>query len=361
MLINGNATIRRFNVDPISDSNNILKSDVLDTRIERCSFKPVNDELGEREKIGWVNPLNILSSDVNVAKSEFAQDLYVFMVRRDKKTLPPAILKARNAEAIKEARQGRGGRKLAKEEVVEIKERIADKLQRETSATTAIVDMIWNVDDGILLVGSTGRAAEAPVDLFTEATGLDVDLINPQTLAKPNDMSFADAMFEFESYGPDFLTWILSKCMGQTGEFAIPGTEAVQMEFVGDLVFMTDGLGARKVTLSGGDASNSSEVEQFLKERRKVVKAKMSVSQGLERWTFTLDGLTFEYKNLSLSIAKDGSEFIELRYESISNLFKLMDSVYKNIFLPIRHDNDAWESEQRGWSQLSFNIDDDIG
>lgn len=139
------------------------------TALRRYCFRPINDEKGERESFGWVNPRDLLAT-------KFAYDdlvngpLLYLGVRRDRKAFSKVLFRARLEEKMRGVKAAKKIEKISRQHRVALEDELSVEMLRETSPTSTFQEFIWDMSRGEILMGVTGSAACDRIrDLF-EAT-----------------------------------------------------------------------------------------------------------------------------------------------------------------------------------------------
>jgi len=136
------------------------------TAMRRYSFQPVNDERGERESFGWVNPRALLASKWSY--DDLVDGALVRLcIRHDRKSLSPRLLKARVAQEIARHETTKG--KLAPHYRLQVAEEIELAMLRQTSAASSFYDLLWDMSAEIVVV-SAPAGAQARIAEFFDAT-----------------------------------------------------------------------------------------------------------------------------------------------------------------------------------------------
>lgn len=168
-LTSGAATYLRFKCE------GDLPKNLKDTAVERLAkhaFREINPKTNPETSTGWVNAFNPTDTHLNLEKILFGKYI-VLGVRRDKKSLPTALFKARVVEALRAASREKHGRKLARHETAIVKENVKEKMLAETSPTIALFEAVWNYESGDVFFSSQSATPAAEfADLFKETFGL---------------------------------------------------------------------------------------------------------------------------------------------------------------------------------------------
>ncbi len=149
--------------------------------VQRYAFRPINAERGEDRSGGWVNPLNVLESKVDLTAQLFSDYLYLGL-RVDKKSPNTALLKARVAATMVERLKDGKRKRLSNEERKAIQAEQRNLLLRDTSPNTTVHEMLWNVEGGWLFFSAHSPAANNEfLDIFADTFGLELLAMLPYT------------------------------------------------------------------------------------------------------------------------------------------------------------------------------------
>lgn len=120
---------------------NFLSKAALD--LKRHAFQPVRVDRSPRS-LGWVNPRQILDTDLTVEKVVF-EDFLVLGLRIDKVSVNARLLKAHFQRERGEALRERDKKQLNRDERSALLEKVRLELMRKQSPTTTIHEMAWNL------------------------------------------------------------------------------------------------------------------------------------------------------------------------------------------------------------------------
>lgn len=147
-------------------------------QIQRQAFWEIEGTDGE-ESCGWV-------AWDDMTQVEFAEDIcfrdeyLVLAMRMDQRRVPPAVLKLHVLQAEKVLLGERGQEQLGRAQRKELVEAVQSKLTRRIPPTPTVIDMVWNITRGILLLGSTSQGVmERFADLFTTTFRLGLRIAHP--------------------------------------------------------------------------------------------------------------------------------------------------------------------------------------
>jgi DNA recombination-dependent growth factor C len=126
--------------------------------LKRYGFRPINAEKGESQSVGWVDPRDILSTDLNWDRLSVGP--YVFLgMRVDRKAVPGVLFKAHMRKALKELAKEKKTSRISRTEKRAVEERVAAALLRESSPSVSVQEAVWNTATGEVWFGATAKSA----------------------------------------------------------------------------------------------------------------------------------------------------------------------------------------------------------
>ena len=176
-LINGSVSYRKF---ALGDDLPKDFDQKLPTSLQRHAFREIDPRKNPEMSIGWVNALNPMDTALTVEK--VLRGKYVVLgLRRDKKSLSGALLKARVNEAIRAALRERRTRKISREEIAGLRDTVKTEMLSHVSAATSLYEMLWNYEDGdVYFSCQAEKTCIEFMDIFEETFGValvDVNLV----------------------------------------------------------------------------------------------------------------------------------------------------------------------------------------
>jgi hypothetical protein len=163
-LTAGTITCRSYRI-AAPPAGNFLASVQGDLR--RHAFQPVRPDRSTRS-IGWVNPRNILDTNLKAEHLVFA-DFLVLGLRVDKVTVNARMLKAHFNQAVQQALRERSKKQLSREERAALLEKTRQELMARQTPSTSLYEMAWNLTTHRVYFTGTGDALNAEFsDLFQE-------------------------------------------------------------------------------------------------------------------------------------------------------------------------------------------------
>lgn len=174
-LLSGTFTYKKFQIVEELPSNfkeNLVKN------LPRYAFKEINPAVNPEFSIGWINPFDQV--DTNLAMEKVLFGKYILLgVRKDKKSVSAALLKAQLSDAVKAQLRERRGRKLSREEMVSLKDTVREVMLKAVSPTTNFYEMVWNYETQEVYFSATGgKTVIEFIDLFQDTFNLTLEEIN---------------------------------------------------------------------------------------------------------------------------------------------------------------------------------------
>ncbi|MFV9691894.1 MAG: exonuclease [Desulfobacteria bacterium] len=178
-LLSSTVSITRYRVE------GKIESPVAETAgkcLEKYAITEIDDAVSDKS-IGWTSFDSPFSPDF--AGSPFLIDPYfVFSLRIDKKTVPPALIKKHCAIETARRLAGTGRKYLARDEKKMLKESVISALTLRIPATPKVYDLIWNYEDCLLWFFSTLKSANDELEtLFFESFQIPLISLFPYTTA----------------------------------------------------------------------------------------------------------------------------------------------------------------------------------
>lgn len=308
-------------------------------------FNPI-DQGGEELSVGWVHLDDPKNSDFDTTAACWRDHYLMFTLRRDKRAVPSAILKAHLEKAYEEfLAENPGFTKVPKQKKEDLKEAVHAMLLSQTLPTPATYDAVWDTESGILTFSSLSPKV---IELFEEQfkktfEGLRVSAFHPYARAenvlddqhrellkqanKAGGDNFVELIKENQWLGTDFMLWLMYQTMNEASEYAInqPGILADNERFVAYLddrvVLLGSGEnGAQKITVAGPQ-DHFNEVRSALLNKKQISEATLHLETSEdEHWKMTLKGELFHFasfKSPSVKIEKDNTTDEAMEREAV--------------------------------------------
>lgn len=115
------------------------------------AFQPLTVDSEDEQRVGWVCVSRPLEAEVVLDYNDVFYNNYVNLaVRLDAWRFPGSVFKAAFAEAEKKYLTKKGRDKLTRREKEELKAVVSRKLRHQFSPTIKLIDLSWNLDDGVV-------------------------------------------------------------------------------------------------------------------------------------------------------------------------------------------------------------------
>ncbi|HJV34882.1 recombination-associated protein RdgC [Geomonas sp.] len=308
-------------------------------------FNPI-DQGNEELSVGWVHLDDPKVSEFDTPVACWRDHYLMFTLRRDKRSVPSAILKAAlEREYDKWLVENPGYNKVPKDKKEDLKEAVRAMLLSQTLPTPATYDAVWDTNSGLLTFSSLSPKV---IELFEEQfkktfEGLRVSAFHPFARAesvldegnkvlliqanKATSENYLDLIKENQWLGTDFMLWLMFQTMNEASEYAVnqPGILLDNERFVGYLddrvVLLGSGEnGAQKITVAGPQ-DHFNEVRSALLNRKQITEATLHLETSEdEHWKMTLKGELFHFasfKSPSVKIEKDNTTDEAMEREAV--------------------------------------------
>lgn len=342
-------------------------------------FNPI-DQGNEELSLGWVHLDDPKNAEFDSPAACWREHYLMFTLRRDKRAVPSAILKAHLEKAHDEfLAENPGFARVPKQKKEDLKEAVHAMLLSQTLPTPATYDAVWDTQSGTLTFSSLSPKV---IELFEEQfkktfEGLRVSAFHPYARAesvldegnkvllkqanKAGGDNYVELIKENQWLGADFLLWLMYQTMNEASEYSVnqPGIMLEKEPFVAYLddrvVLLGSGEnGAQKITVAGPQ-DRFNEVRSALLNKKQITEATLHLEAGDDHWKMTLKGELFHFasfKSPAVKLEKDSSvdEAMEREavfFERMMLLEKgtqLFDSVFAT-FLKLRLGHEWVEQE----------------
>lgn len=166
--LSSNQTIVRYQVQPMPDAD--ITSTVLQGLKKYAMPEAVITSMDE-DVVGWVPWATPYSPDFHAHPIRY-NDVFLFSLRIDKKTVPAAALKQQLTVRIEERKKETGQTVLSKSEIRDIREAIQATLLRKVPYTPQVFELAWDCDLGMAYFYSAQKAAMDTLEtLFHKSFG----------------------------------------------------------------------------------------------------------------------------------------------------------------------------------------------
>ncbi|MBU5615022.1 recombination-associated protein RdgC [Geomonas azotofigens] len=341
-------------------------------------FNPI-DQGTEEMSVGWVHLDDSRIADFDSPAACCREHYLMFTLRRDKRAVPSAVLKAHLEKAKEEfLAENPGFAKVPKQKREDLKEAVHAMLLSQTLPTPATYDAVWDTKTGILTFSSLSpKVIELFEDMFKKTfEGLRVSAFHPYARAesvldegnkvllaqanKAGGDNYLELIKENQWLGTDFMLWLMYQTMNESSEYSVnqPGVLLAKEPFVAYLddrvVLLGSGEnGAQKITVAGPQ-DHFNEVRSALLNKKQITEATLHMEAGDDHYKLTLKGELFHFasfKSPAVQLEKDSTVDEAMEREAVffermlllEKGTQLFDSVFAT-FLKLRLGKE-WEEQ----------------
>jgi DNA recombination-dependent growth factor C len=174
-LLSGTFTFKKFKI--IDELPGNFK-ETLVQNLPRHSFREISPQTNPELSIGWVNAFQPIDTRLTLEKALFGK--YILLgLRRDKKNVAAALLRAQVSEAVRAQLRERRGKKLSREDVNTLRDTVREKMLAAVSPSTNFYEMVWNYEtQEVYFSAQGGKAVDEFVELFEETFKLALEETN---------------------------------------------------------------------------------------------------------------------------------------------------------------------------------------
>ncbi len=177
-LLSSSVSVARYRVDGKIEENVM---ETIHAGLKQNAITTIEDEYAEIT-IGWTPFESNFNPDFEKFTFTFG-DFFLFSLRIDKKSVPSKIIQKHISIEVQKKLKEEGRQFLSKNEKIEIKENITEKLMRQMPSTPNIYDVLWNHEAQQVLFFSTQKAANEELEtMFTKSFKLRLIRLFPFTI-----------------------------------------------------------------------------------------------------------------------------------------------------------------------------------
>lgn len=321
-LFLGNASFRRYVVDGECGDVN------MDLAFRRYSWRPIDDDRGERESFGWVDPFDPRGrGNIEISKQQYAGKIFLG-VRHDVKSVPPVLFKAERDAAFEAAKREKGVQRLSRQQRLGIEESVMLSMLKHVSPKTKMIEVVWDTANGDFFIGSTSASiCDRIAELIKSTFDIKLLLSVPGVNRRESEISdVVAAIGEMER----FLSWLSDRCVeSPTGVAECEQAPDHMASVMGPMVFSGESETAEIVGLKGADPVVSEEATAARGENKALVKSRICMSSSEIEWTFSFDvRLPFNISSMKLKMPKEmlgAMEMASIRLTAIRDLVDWLD------------------------------------
>lgn len=349
-------------------------------RLGNKRFVPI-DDLADDERVGWVTIDDTNGGDFTNINVFSREPYYAFTLRRDKRSVPPAALKALvDRECAKWLEQRPALSKVPLRRRMEIKDAVRAALLSKAIPVPSTWDVVWNRDTSILTVCAvTEKALDLVEDVFQKTFDeVSLEPLHPmararlvlddkgrELLDRHNKAPSKDVLLEIKRnrwLGWDFLLWLAYKtdradtaCVVRT-HGPVEQDEGFAAWVQDRFVLASEGEKGRSITSIRGPQREFAEVRQAIANGKNLTEAVICMEKGEMTWKITLRADIFAFCSFSCPVvhlvhdetADPMHERIAWFYERMG-LFETGMQLFDSLLLAflVERTGSGWDEQRR--------------
>ena len=188
-LLGGSASYTRFYVRGDAPSGNFRSR--FEKAVAHESFRPLAPEEEEDERVGWCSIRDPFVIDVSREDFLFADHVHIGL-RIDRWRVPRNLFKAQYAIAEREFMDKQGTSRLSRSQKEDLKVFVMRHLRKQTIPSMRHVELSWELQSGLVRIGSTSKPVLAHALVHFEKT-FKLELDEHGVLLGMRRMGFDDA------------------------------------------------------------------------------------------------------------------------------------------------------------------------
>ena len=153
-ILSGALTVRRFRV--VGDLHEGWR-DVYRDRLNEFAFKDPGIDVGKEEIEGWVQVHNLLDTDFSDFNQWLYNDLMLFSLRVDKKSLPAKLFAATLQKRCEAWCAEKDVERCPSAVKTELKEELESEWLKRTLPRVAVTEACWNVGKNYVVLHSLSQ------------------------------------------------------------------------------------------------------------------------------------------------------------------------------------------------------------
>lgn len=226
-----------------------------------------------KEKWGWALIDDPLSTDFTRPRYQFGPYL-LFTLRVDRRRIPAPLLKIRCLEGERRVIAEAGQPRLSREQKMAIREAAWQALAARIPPIPSFYEVCWiPAKATVYFNGTTPALRDDFISYFDDTFA--VSLLAHQSEKGPQ-------------FNRDFLTWLWAKTGERDDTMTVSRGEEIRVSFVKRLLLESGEGEYTESMLCQGIHTDFSEVEEALREGKKIKEARLSLQQDKDIWEFTL-------------------------------------------------------------------------
>ncbi|MFC1601882.1 recombination-associated protein RdgC [Candidatus Sumerlaeota bacterium] len=167
----------------VTDEVALIDEEAFVRKLKRYWFQEIDARRGEERSVGWVSPRQILATECSWHEI-FIRPYLALGLRVDKKSLNPAMLRARLEQRLEQFKREEKRPDVRRDERKSLEEETRMNLLAAQTPSTQILELSWNMDSGLIVFAATGEAQNRMFhDYFSETFEYELLPLNPFFLA----------------------------------------------------------------------------------------------------------------------------------------------------------------------------------
>ena len=186
-ILSGAMSVRRFRIEGDMPAEGI--TDWLRDGLQDQAFLESPVEVGKEEREGWVLCHNLLDTDFTDVNRWLYNDVAVFALRVDKKTLPAKLFKAHLEKRVEAWCEEHGMERCPRSVKDELKERLEIEWLKRALPRVGLTEIAIHLTEGFCIVHSlSDNVAERVRKRFHASTGLKLVPWSPLEFVLDDDL-----------------------------------------------------------------------------------------------------------------------------------------------------------------------------
>jgi hypothetical protein len=166
-LLGGSVSYTRFYVRGDAPSGDFRSR--FEQAVAHEAFRPLTPEEEEDERVGWCSIRDPFVTDVSREDFLYADHVHLGL-RIDRWRVPRNLFKAHYAIAEREFMDQQGTSRLSRTQKEDLKVFVMRRLRKQTFPTMRHVELSWELDSGLVRIGSTSKPVLAHALVHFEKT-----------------------------------------------------------------------------------------------------------------------------------------------------------------------------------------------
>ena len=298
---------------------------------------PPIDTLADGAIHGWVTGRHLLDRNITDDTATYGGFLRLTLMQAERK-IPESLLRAECKMEELAQMQAQGVDRLSGSARREIRRGIEERLLPKMPPQLKGIPFVYDARNELLYAGAlSDKQVDAFQVHFAQTIGFSLIPATPEMAAmkrcQVNVRDWEPASFSPEredaevSHDPglDFLTWLWFVAEARGGQLKIEDVGEIAVMIEGPLMFVIEGGGAHEAVLRKGEPLLSAEAKTSLLGGKKLRRAKITLANGDQAFTFTFDAVPFTFRGLKLPEGETDAKGERIKLDAISRFQSRMD------------------------------------